>query len=56
MEMVREWQQAGKDVKPLLRVLRQARSERKGAQKPRPPGQIVNEVNTFSRLGFPGRA
>ncbi|KND02560.1 uncharacterized protein SPPG_03018 [Spizellomyces punctatus DAOM BR117] len=53
MQLMKEWRAAGKDVTPILRVLRQDNAQRK-PERPVPPGQQL--VNTFSRLGFPGRS
>ncbi|KAI8816739.1 uncharacterized protein EV422DRAFT_544621 [Fimicolochytrium jonesii] len=52
LDLIHEWQNAGKDVRPLLRVLRQERSERKGIPKnPTLPGGM-RLTDTFSRLGM----
>ncbi|TPX71694.1 hypothetical protein SpCBS45565_g00753 [Spizellomyces sp. 'palustris'] len=53
IQLMNEWRAAGKDVTPILRVLRQDNAQRK-PERPVPPGQQL--VNTFSRLGFPGRS
>ncbi|KAI9099471.1 hypothetical protein DFS34DRAFT_657933 [Phlyctochytrium arcticum] len=53
LKLLDEWKAAGKETKPILRILHQEQALRK-REVLLPPGQ--NLVNTFSRLGFPGRS
>ncbi|KAI9015172.1 hypothetical protein BC832DRAFT_537552 [Gaertneriomyces semiglobifer] len=50
MKLIQDWQNAGRDIKPLLKVLRQQERQRRGVETVLPPGPSL--VNTFSRLGF----
>ncbi|KAJ3005285.1 hypothetical protein HKX48_000767 [Thoreauomyces humboldtii] len=52
MALVKEWSGQGKDIKPLLRVLRQERGERKppGPRTEKPLNQ--RNMDTFARLGM----